>query len=128
MENIATPCATARSAHAPTTLDLLTRGGVASRAYLDVERTLDRARRMLADDAKPAPIAAYRALATRCRLHAEQLRHDHVREATVTLPAGITTLLHGWDSDHARLTFLLLHTCRQQCEERIAVLVRGAAS
>lgn len=131
MENTAAPCATARSA--PTILDLLVRGGVASAAYLDVERTLARARRMLTPSGgsiNPAgpPIAAYRALATRCTAHAQQLFRDHVREVPTRLPAGLTVALPMWDSDHARVTAQLLATYRQQCEGRIAEMVRATSA
>lgn len=121
MENTSNP--SARSA--PTTLDLLTRGGVASPAYLDVERTLDRARAMLGTPTggsiRPSglPIAAIRGLETRLRAHAEQLFADHVHDVATTLPGGITTRIRAWDSDTARLTYRLLLTYRQQAEERI---------
>jgi len=128
MENITTP----RAAN-PTRLDLIARGGVASPAYLDVERTLDRARGMLdtfsGGGRNPAgpPIAAYRALATRLSSHAEQLFRDHVREVSTTLPAGMTVSLPTWSSDGHRLTYRLLLTYAKQAEERIAMLVRAVA-
>ena len=122
MENIAR----ATSA-APTTLDLLTRGGVTSPAYLDVNATLSRAVWMLGLARSRLPIAALRALETRLRLHAEQLFADHVRDVATTLPDG-TTRMRAWDSDMARVTYRLLLTYRQQAEERIAELVRARAS
>lgn len=103
-----------------TTLQLLTHGGVASPAYLDVERTLDRARVML-DSSRPV-VAALRALATRLGAHAEQLKLDHVLEVPAMLPGGITTRLPTWDSDSARLTYRLLLTYRDQAEQRIRLL------
>lgn len=127
MENTSTPRA-AMSALAPTRLDLIARGGVASPAYLDVDATLWRARRMLGESsgiARPAPIAAYRALATRCAAHAEQLFRDHVREVVTRLPSGLTIALPTWVSDGQRLTYRLLLTYARQAEERIAMLVRG---
>lgn len=121
MENIATP----RVAGQPATrLDLIARGGCASPAYLDVDATLARASWMLgltaAGDPRRAPIAAYRALATRLGAHAEQLFRDHVREVATTLPAGLTISLPMWSSDYARLTYRLLLTYSRQAEERIA--------
>lgn len=125
MENIATPRVAARSAHAPTTIDLLTRGGVASPAYLDVERTIARARVILDHDnlVRRAPIAALRGLATRCGAHAEQLFVNHVHEVLTTLPGGITTCMPTWTSEYARVTAALLATYRQQAERRIALAV-----
>lgn len=109
----------------PTTLEMIARGGVASRAYLDVEATLTRARHLL--DIAPRPrVAQFRALASRLGAHAEQLLRDHVREQLTTLPGGITTRLPAWDSDHDRLTYRLLLTYRSQAEQRIADLVRAA--
>ncbi|MFN2626616.1 MAG: hypothetical protein ABR520_11105 [Mycobacteriales bacterium] len=128
MENILNP------GRAPTlavtTLELLTRGGVVSLAYLDVERTLDAARRVLDRDdrVRRAPIAALRALASRLGAHAEQLFRDHVREVPTRLPAGLTIRLPMWDSDSARLTSLLLVTYRQRCEGRIAIAVAARAA
>lgn len=133
MENTSTPRADAQPALAPTRLDLIARGGCASPAYLDVERTLDRARTML-DAPVPGrcpagpPIAAYRALATRCAVHAERLFRDHVVGTATALPAGLTVPLPRWDADLPRLTYRLLLTYRQQAEERIAVLARAVRS
>jgi hypothetical protein len=62
MENISRAPSAAAS---PTRLDLIARGGCASPAYLDVDATLWRARRMLGSGTRSAPIAALRALATR---------------------------------------------------------------
>lgn len=127
MENTTTPSADAQPARGPTRLDLIARGGVASPAHLDVERTLARARSMLDAPAGP-PIAAYRALATRCSAHAEQLFRRHVREVATKLPAGMTVALPIWSSDHARLTYRLLLTYARQAEERIAMLARAVRS
>lgn len=126
MENIATPRVAERPApaQAATRLDLIARGGCASPAYLDVDATLARASWMLgltaAGDPHRAPIAAYRALATRLGAHAEQLYRDHVREVATTLPAGLTISVPTWSSDYVRLTYRLLLTYSRQAEERIA--------
>lgn len=131
MESTLTPRA-AMPALAPTRLDLIARGGVASPAYLDVDATLCRARRMLGTPSggsvNPAgpPIAAYRALATRCAAHAEQLFRDHVREVATRLPGGVTVNLPTWSSDYQRLTYRLLLTYAGHAEERIAA--RGGRS
>lgn len=128
MEIIATPRATS-AALAPTRLDLIARGGVASPAYLDVERTFARAREMLSLAMRPAPIAAYRALATRCMAHAEHLFRNHVREVETRLPAGITIRLPARDSDIARRSYRQMLEYGQQAEQRIASLraVRASA-
>lgn len=133
MENTSTPRAAAQPALGPTRLDLIARGGVASPAYLDVDATLWRARRMLGTPSgggrHPAgpPIAAYRALATRCAAHAEQLFRDQVREVATRLPGGVTINLPTWSSNYQRLTYRLLLTYAQQAEERIAA-ARGGRS
>jgi len=117
--------------YSPTTLEMIA-NGAASPAYLDIEQTLDRARAMLADHhlcelaAANAPIAAYRALATRLGAHAEQLFRDHVRETATPLLSGLTVTLPTWDSDHARLTYRLLLTYRQQAVQRIADMIRAS--
>jgi hypothetical protein len=120
MENTSTP-----SAAGPTRLDLMTRGGVASPAYLDVNATLVRASLML--DLDSVPVRALCALAARLGAHAEQLYRDNVRDVTTRLPAGLTVSLPTWSSDYARLTYRLLLTYRQQGEERIA-MARGGRS
>lgn len=126
MENTSTPCAS------PTRLDLIARGGCASPAYLDVQRTLDRASLMLGptEDGLPvrAPIAAYRALAARLGAHAEQLFRDNVREVATKLPGGLTVSLPTWSSDYVRLTYRLLLTYARQAEERIAMLAPAVRS
>jgi hypothetical protein len=128
MENTSNP-----RAASPTRLDLIALGGCASPAYLDIERTLDRARSMLDTSSgggrNPAgpPIAAYRGLATRLSAHAEQLHRDHVHEVATTLPGGMTVSLPTWSSDYVRLTYRLLLTYAQQAEARIAAR-RGGRS
>lgn len=116
---------TDKPTRSPTTLEMIA-NGAASPAYLNVDRTLTRARYLL-DIAPRATVAAFRALATRLGAHAEQLFRDHVREQPTTLPGGITTRLPAWDSDYNRLTYRLLLTYRQQAEQRITDLVRAAS-
>jgi hypothetical protein len=85
---------------------------VSSQSYLDVERTLNRARSMLNRDGLPA--RAYRALAVRCAAHADQCRADHLGPRKAILPGGSTEILTGWDSDLSRLTWRLLRTYEEQ--------------
>ena len=102
-----------------TTLEMIA-NGAASPAYLDVDATLWRARRMLGFS------DGITALATRLGAHAEQQFRDHVREHPTMLPSGLNVNLSTWDSDYARLTYCLLLTYRQQAEQRCAELARAS--
>jgi hypothetical protein len=122
MENTPSPRAADRPAPVHTTLQLIANGGVASPAYLDVERTLQRARVMMARDITSPK--AFRALEARLRAHAEALFHAHVRETLTTLPSGLAVVLPCWGSDFARCTYRLLLTYREQADRMARVCAR----